>query len=168
MEIGTRIGPYLIIRVLGQGGMGIVYEAMHEAISRRVALKLLNPEYASSPEAVQRLFNEARAVNLIEHPGLVQISDVGKRTDGTPYLVMELLDGQSLAEHLHRDEKLSLNRAIQISRQVADVLVLAHEKGIVHRNAYTFSILCFDVRYMAIQRRRNRDDIFTAAIGSSG
>lgn len=74
---GTAIGPYRVLRKLGEGGMGAVYEALHEAIERRVALKILHPEYARDADVTKRFFNEARAVNRIAHPSLVQISDYG-------------------------------------------------------------------------------------------
>jgi tRNA A-37 threonylcarbamoyl transferase component Bud32 len=80
---------------------------------------------------------------------------------------MELVKGQSLRERLEKGP-LDPQLAVRLMAEVADALVAAHRRGVIHRDAYTFSILCFDVRYMAIQRRRNRDDIFTAAIGSSG
>ena len=134
MREGSKIGPYRIVRQLGHGGMGMVYEGIHEEISRRVAIKILNSEYARSEDAVARLFNEARAVNLIEHPGLVQISDFGKLGDGTPYLVMELLKGQSLAERLAQRGSLPIRTSLQIAVQVADALCSAHRKGIVHRD----------------------------------
>ena len=81
-----RIGPYRIIRLLGQGGMGAVYEGMNDAIERRVAIKVLHAHLASRKEIATRFINEARATNRIEHPGLVQISDYGQLEDGTAYL----------------------------------------------------------------------------------
>ena len=93
-----RIGPYRTVRMLGKGGMGWVCEAVHEAISRRVAIKVLHAHFAGDPEYANRFFNEARAVNLIEHPSLVQVSDFGRLPDGSGYLVMELLQGESLAD----------------------------------------------------------------------
>ena len=81
--IGTRVGPYRIERKLGQGGMGAVYEAVHETIERRVAIKVLNPQLAQNSDVSVRFINEARAVNLVNHPGLVQVSDFGQMPDGS-------------------------------------------------------------------------------------
>src|SRR5262245_614299 len=96
----TRIGPYRILRPLGEGGMGAVYEAINESIERRVAVKVLHPEYACRPDVVNRFFNEARAVNRIEHPNIVQVSECGQTDDGTVYLVMEFLRGETLGGRL--------------------------------------------------------------------
>lgn len=115
--------------------MGIVYEAIHEAISRRVAIKVLSSDFARNSEVIARFFNEARAVNLIDHPSLVQISDFGHLPDGTAYIVMELLKGDSLARRLARGGgQVSGSQALQVAWQVADALAAAHAKGIVHRD----------------------------------
>ncbi len=128
------LGPYRIVRQIGQGGMGIVYEAVHEAISRRVAIKLLRSEYAHNSQVAQRFINEARAANLIEHPALVQISEFGQLPDGSTYLVMELLKGENLAGRLRRVGALPLPWVLQIGCQLAEALGAAHEKCIVHRD----------------------------------
>jgi serine/threonine protein kinase len=93
---GTRLGPYRIVRLLGEGGMGAVYEARHEAIERKVAIKVLHAQYAADAEFTERFINEARAVNIVDHPGLVQLSDYGRLPDGTAYIVMEYLKGETL------------------------------------------------------------------------
>lgn len=118
--------------------MGAVYEALHESIERRVALKVLHPEHARNPEAVSRFFNEARAVNRIEHPNIVQVSEFGQADDGSAYLVMEYLRGETLSARL---DALATARqcmrpveAVQIATQLADALAAAHEKEIVHRD----------------------------------
>src|SRR5690349_19307479 len=98
----TQIGPYRIIRQLGAGGMGAVFEAVHESIERRVAIKVLHSEFTKNPELMTRFFNEARAVNRVEHAGLVEISDYGQLSNGTAYLVMEFLKGESLGSRLRR------------------------------------------------------------------
>ncbi len=133
-ELPSKIGPYRVIRCLGEGGMGTVYEALHEAIERRVAIKVLHPEYARNAEFTARFFNEARAVNRVEHLGLVQISDYGQQPDGAAYIVMELLPGESLARRLERcGGKLSTAEVLNLSRQLADALAAAHAKDIIHR-----------------------------------
>ena len=130
-----RVGPYQIVRQLGAGGMGLVYEGVHESIARRVAIKILLAEFAKNPEITTRFFNEARAVNLIDHPSIVQVSDFGRLPDGTAYIVMELLKGESLAARLKQQGgRLPTDRAIQIVYQTADALAAAHARGIVHRD----------------------------------
>ncbi len=129
-----HIGPYRLLRKLSQGGMGVVYECVHEAIERRVAIKVLNAEYTRNTEAVTRFFNEARAVNRIEHPGLVQIFDYGQLADGTAYIVMEFLKGETMGRRARKRDAMSLHRQLGLIRQVAETLQAAHEKGIVHRD----------------------------------
>ncbi len=134
----TTIGPYRIVRQLGEGGMGVVYEAVNDAIERRVAIKVLHPEYAKDRETASRFFDEARAVNRIEHPSLVQISDYGQTAEGTAYLVMEFLRGESLAQQIDRahaaGKRLDVSEVVRIAWQTADALRAAHEKHIVHRD----------------------------------
>jgi serine/threonine-protein kinase len=129
-----HIGPYRLLRKLSQGGMGVVYECVHEAIERRVAIKVLNADYTRNAEAVTRFFNEARAVNRIDHPGLVQIFDFGQLPDGTAYIVMEFLKGETLGRRVKRRDVLSLHQMLRLIRQVAETLSAAHDKGIVHRD----------------------------------
>ncbi len=130
----TRIGPYRIVRRLGQGGMGAVYEGVHELIGRKVAIKVLHPQYAADAELTERFFNEARAVNLVDHPGLVQVSDYGRLADGTSYIVMEFLKGETLGERLRRlGTALPPSEVVRLAWQIADSLLTAHEGGIVHR-----------------------------------
>ena len=132
---GTQIGPYQLSRVLGEGGMGSVYEAVHKSLGRKVAIKVMKAVYAADPESLARLFNEARAVNLIDHPGLVQISEFGELPDGSAYLVMELLRGDTLSTRLRRSGgRLAEKAALAIASQLASVLAAAHEKEIVHRD----------------------------------
>lgn len=134
-ELPSNIGPYRIVRKLGEGGMGVVYEAVNDAIERRVAIKCLNAQYAADEEATRRFFNEARAANRINHPSIVQISDYSAGDGGNPYIVMEFLDGNTLASLLHRSPALlSLNRVLAIAWQIATALAAAHEKNIVHRD----------------------------------
>lgn len=140
-----QIGPYRLISLLGAGGMGAVYEAIQEPIGRRVALKVLLPQHAQNPDVLTRFFNEARAVNLIEHPSIVQVSDYGQAPDGTAYLVMEYLRGQTLSSRLERlhahGQRLPVVEAIQIAAQIADALTAAHEKAIVHRDLKPANIM---------------------------
>lgn len=118
--------------------MGVVYEAVNEAIERRVAIKVLHREYAQDPATASRFFDEARAVNRIEHPSLVQISDYGQTPDGMAYLVMEFLRGESLGQRLDRTraagKRLAPGEVARIAWQTADALRAAHEKNVVHRD----------------------------------
>ena len=138
--IGSKLGDYEILRLIGKGGMGAVYEALKPTINRRVAIKLLLPEYAEREDVVRRFLNEARAVNAINHPGVVQISDVGKSTAGSLYLVMEFLEGETLSERLQQNRgKLAEQEGVVIAWQLAGVLAAAHAKSIVHRDLFAWS-----------------------------
>jgi serine/threonine protein kinase len=131
----THIGAYRLLRQLGQGGMGAVYEAIQETIERRVAIKILRPEYARSAEITKRFFNEARAVNRIDHPGLVQIHEYGHLPEGTAYIVMEFLKGETLAQRIRRlGGRVPAHLAVQIVWQIAAALTAAHAKDIFHRD----------------------------------
>ena len=100
--VGSKIQSYRIIRQIGRGGMGNVYEARHEQIERRAAIKVLHPEYARDAEMAQRFFNEARAANVVGHPGLVSIYELGTLDNGAAYIIMEYLEGDSLRQRIRR------------------------------------------------------------------
>ena len=130
-----HIGPYRLLRKLSQGGMGVVYECVHEAIERRVAIKVLNAEYTRNPESLTRFFNEARAVNRIDHPGIVQCHDFGHLPDGTAFIVMEYLKGETLSRRNRRmHDRMPLSDIVRLVRQIAAALAAAHAKNIVHRD----------------------------------
>ncbi len=132
---GSQLGNYRIVRLIGRGGMGAVYEAHNPVIKRRVAIKQLLPEFTKRDDVVRRFHNEAVAVNAINHPGVVQVSEVGKAQDGSLYLVMEFLEGETLADRLQRSgNKLPEEVTTTISWQLAGVLAAAHTKSIVHRD----------------------------------
>ena len=132
--IGRNIGNYKIVRAIGEGGMGTVYLAEHPMIGKRVAVKMLRPDLGTDPGLVSRFFQEARAVNEIRHPNIVDISDFGKTEDGIVYFVMELLEGRSLRDRLNAEGPLPIDDVVTISRQVCDALAAAHRVGIVHRD----------------------------------
>jgi len=133
-KLPSQLGPYRVVRKLGEGGMGAVYEAVHEVIQRRVAIKVLHAEAAGTPDAVQRFLNEARAANLIGHPGLAQVTDFGTLPDGSGYLVMEYLDGQTLDARLQaQGGSLPPEDVVQIGIQIASALAACHKKNIIHR-----------------------------------
>ena len=132
--VGQRVGNYEIVQPLGEGGMATVYVALHPELQRRVAVKVLHADLARSREMVERFFNEARAASGIGHRGIVEISDLGTLESGEPYLVMELLEGESLANRMTSQGSFSLLAATEIAAQTADVMVAAHARGIVHRD----------------------------------
>ena len=131
--IGQTLGQFRITGLLGEGGMGQVYRAEHVLIGRKAAIKVLAPEVASDKDVVSRFFNEARAVNDIRHPNIVEVTDFGHF--GTqPYIVMELLEGETLEERLVRAGALDPVAAAQIVAQIASAVGAAHEHGMVHRD----------------------------------
>jgi serine/threonine-protein kinase len=129
-----HIGQYRILRKIGAGGMGMVFVGEHLLIQRRAAIKTLQPSLSQQPEIVERFFNEARATSAISDPGIVQIFDFGYHVDGTAYIVMELLEGEGLADRLDRLGTLPIASALRVARQVASSLAAAHAKQIVHRD----------------------------------
>lgn len=134
-RLGTLCGNFRILRKLGEGGMGVVYEAEHCQIGKRAAVKIMHPEFAENAEFTSRFLNEARAVNIIRHPGLVEIFEYGQLPDGTLFIVMEFLEGQTLAERFLRDgQQNPLFLTLQIGYQVAQALAAAHDKGVIHRD----------------------------------
>lgn len=133
--LDLMIGPHKVIRKLGEGGMGSVWEAENVAIGRHVAVKFLRPEYARDEVHLSRFFNEARAANAIDHPGIVQIFDTGMLDAETPYLLMELLRGQPLDAVIEKERNGMIQQeALSITWQAAEVLVAMHARGIVHRD----------------------------------
>ncbi|MGE0871006.1 MAG: protein kinase [Kofleriaceae bacterium] len=134
MVEGSELGGYRIIRQIGEGGMGTVWLAEHVKLGRQAALKVLHPSFSQQSDVVARFFNEARAATAIPDPGIVQVFDFGHSTDGIPYIVMELLEGEALDRRLHRLGGLPISDSLRIVRQVASTLGLAHQRGIVHRD----------------------------------
>ena len=117
-----RIGPYRFIRMLGKGGMGTVFEAVHEVIERRVAIKILHPEMAANPEHAARFLNEARAASSIGNAHIVDISDFGQLPDGSTYFIMEFLNGVDLTKAIETQSPLAPNRIVHIAKQLCDAL----------------------------------------------
>jgi serine/threonine protein kinase len=132
--IGDAFGNYRVVAQLGSGSMGVVFLAEHKRIARQVAIKLLAPELVRDQRVLQRFFNEARATSLIRHPGIVDVFDCDVDATGRPYIVMEHLEGETLAERMRRAGKLHWSAASLIARRVADALGAVHDKGIVHRD----------------------------------
>ena len=138
---GSMIGNYVIQRLLGQGGMGAVYLAEHALLGRPAAIKLLLPSVSAEEEIVQRFFDEARATTQINDPGIVQVFDFGYHDDGSAYIVMEYLEGETLDLRLEREGPLLAVPALRIARQVALSLHAAHVRGIVHRDLKLENVL---------------------------
>ena len=132
--IGEVVGNYRIVSQIGSGGMGAVYEAHHELLGKTAAIKVLLPERSANREIVQRFFNEARAVSTVQHPGIPEIFDFGHLPSGNAYIIMELLEGETLGERLKREQRMSVKAAVSTARHIAGVLGAAHSHGIVHRD----------------------------------
>ncbi len=132
IEVGQTILHYTILRRLGAGGMGVVYEAEDSKLGRHVALKFLGAEAEQDPSALERFKQEARAASALNHPNICTIYAI-EECDGRSFIAMELLNGESLSE-LIQGAPLPLNKLIDIGIQVTDALDVAHNKGIVHRD----------------------------------
>src|SRR5437879_10155198 len=125
---------YRVVRLIGEGGMGQVYEAQHVNINKRFAIKLLRPEIVSNVEAVQRFRQEAWSASSIGHENIIEIDDFATLPSGSVYLAMEFLAGQSLAERMKQGPSLEVGEALDIFVQVSRGLAAAHDKGIIHRD----------------------------------
>jgi serine/threonine-protein kinase len=133
--LGQVLGDtYEVTRLIGEGGMGRVYEARHVRLGRRFALKVLHRMFAGDKDALARFRREAMAAAAIASPHVAQVVDVNATRDGQPYLVSELLEGEDLAVLLKREGALSVGRAVHVARQVARGLSAAHQAGVIHRD----------------------------------
>jgi eukaryotic-like serine/threonine-protein kinase len=139
LTAGTKLGPYEIISPLGAGGMGEVYRARDTRLDRTVAIKVLPPHLADTPEAKQRFEREARAVSALNHPNICTLHDVGSQ-DGTEYLVMEYIEGETLAARINRGS-LPIKELLELGKQIADALDKAHREGIIHRDLKPSNIM---------------------------
>jgi serine/threonine-protein kinase len=131
---GALAGEYLLKAVLASGGHGAVYEAEHRILGRRAAVKVLHPHLTDQGEMLQRFVREARVVNQIRHPNIVDVYDFGMLADGSPYYVMELLPGRTLSQMLQERGRLSPARALAFLEPVCAALEAAHRAGVVHRD----------------------------------
>ena len=132
--IGTTAGNYRILDKISDGGMGTVYRAEHVMIGQRVAIKVLQPELTHNREIVARFFNEAKATSAIKHPGIVVVLDFGYLESGLAYIVMELLEGMTLARRIKMRGAMPEGEAAALLRGVCSGLSAAHDKGIIHRD----------------------------------
>jgi len=132
LEAESKLGPYEIIGLLGAGGMGEVYRARDQRLGRDVAIKMLLSSFAADPDRLRRFEQEAKAVALLNHPSILQIYDTGIH-EGMPFLVMELLEGETLRERMN-GRPLPLRKALDFGQQITRGLAAAHEKGLTHRD----------------------------------
>ena len=132
--IGQMVAAYRIVRKLGAGGMGTVYEGLHQQLGRRAAIKVLKNNPWTDEESLGRFYNEARATNMVQHPGVVSIFEFGRMESRNAYIIMEFIEGESLAERIKKQRALPLDFVLYLVRQIAATLTVVHQKGIYHRD----------------------------------
>jgi serine/threonine-protein kinase len=142
---GSTFGRYSIVRKIGEGGMGAVFEARHLDLDKRVALKTLSTALSLRGEAQARFLREARVAARLDHPHAVAVADVGA-CDGMPYMVMEYLEGEDLQALLNREHKLSAQRVAELIVPVVSALAAAHAVGIVHRDVKPHNVFLVRTR----------------------
>ena len=140
----TVEGRYRIVKMLDQGGMGTVFLAEHVLIQRRVALKVLRPEYAENADVLDRFMKEARAAGTLGHPNIVESTDMGFTREGVPYIVFEYLEGSVLSDEVYRVGGMAVRRAVRIARQITSALSAAHAAGVVHRDLKSDNVFLTD------------------------
>jgi serine/threonine protein kinase len=166
--IGSRIdGRYTLQRVLGQGGMGVVYEGVHDELGRAVAIKVLNAAWATDRTAVERFLREARTASSFSHSNIVDVSDLGRLADGRPYLVMPKISGVDLATLLAENGPQPAKRVAALLAGVASALDLVHAKGFVHRDIKPENLM-YVVREDGSETVMLLDFGIAAAVMSSG
>ena len=126
--IGQQVGRYRITAKIGEGGMGAVFEAIDEQIGKRVAIKVLHKEHAQNKQVAQRFINEAKAINVVDNPGVVQVSEFGELPDGTAYIVMEYLEGEDLKHAIRRNGPMAVADVARMVVQSAKALARAHHR----------------------------------------
>ena len=137
VAIGTLLGDtYRIVRRIGSGGMGEVYEATHERLAHRYAVKFLHPGVREHPEALRRFMREAQVTSRLRHPGIVSVVDFNTLPSGVAYLVMEYLEGEPLGKILARSGPMPVSRVVDITDQLSSALTAAHLQGVVHRDMH--------------------------------
>src|SRR3712207_2903944 len=134
-------GRFRIEREIGKGGMGTVYLATHLGLERPVAVKVLKAEFTTDPNVAERFMREARTMAKLRHPHAAMIFDAGSLPNGRPFIVMEFVEGVTLAETLAREGRLAPARAVRIASNICDVLAESHNLGIVHRDLKPSNIM---------------------------
>ncbi len=168
-EIG-RLNGFRILKLLGQGGMGGVFLAEDMHLQRRVALKVMRPEFAARPGATERFLREARAVAAVHNEHIVTIYQVGQATvpgqkQGVPFLAQELLHGETLDDRLKRDGQLPISEAVSIAKQMAEGLAAAHERGLIHRDIKPANVFLESSRHAPRDDSRGETDIINTQDG---
>jgi serine/threonine-protein kinase len=156
--LGSLVGEtYQIVRVVGEGGMGRVYEARHLRLKeRRFAVKCLHADLARNPEMAARFLREAETASSIKHVNVVDVFDVHHLADGTPYLVGEFLEGEELADYVAKRGPLEPRIAAKVARQVCQALAAAHERGIVHRDMKPENVFVLASSIGPVERRESQ------------
>src|SRR6201996_600920 len=142
--VGKRVHKYEVVRVIGRGGMGTVYEGLNTAIGKRVAMKFIDAAAGSNADAVARFQREAQAASAVESAHIVDIFDSGLSEEGQPFIVMELLRGEDLGHRIKRCGRLDLPEALHVTAQILRGLHRAHKSGIVHRDLKPDNIFLVD------------------------
>ena len=159
-RLGQTVGNYKLEKILGRGGMGTVYAGEHVYIKKPVAVKVLHPQFARYPDAVNRFLREARAASSINHPNIVDVTDFGVLADGLVYFVMEFLEGKSLEDLIEKEGAVELHRALNIVNQITYALEAAHALGVIHRDLKPDNIMLLE--------RPGRRDIVRMVTGNAG
>src|SRR5437899_6423997 len=133
LSTGTRLGSYQTVALIGAGGMGEVYQGHATKLGRDVAIKVLPEAFAHDPERLSRFQREAKMLASLNHPNIATIYGL-EQSNGTHYLLMELVSGETLAERAKREGPVPIEEALKICKQIAEALEAAHEKGIIHRD----------------------------------
>ena len=137
---GRQVGSYRILRLLGRGGMGVVYLAHDSKLECKVALKFLGPHLSADPQSKARFLTEARAAAALDHPYVATVHEVGETKTGLMFIAMTYYPGETLKQKIEKG-RLSTDEALRITRQVAEGLAAAHRRGIVHRDVKAANIL---------------------------
>src|SRR5262252_1937788 len=145
LEAGTCLGKYQVVRLIGEGGMGVVYEAVHLAIGKKVAIKIMSADLAADPDARARFVREAQLTSRVRHPHAVDVTDIGSEA-GKTFLVMEYLDGEDLASYIEWRGRLPLVQAADFMLAVAAAVAAALDEGIVHRDLKPHNIFLSQTR----------------------
>ena len=140
VRVGTRLAGYALERIVGKGGMGVVYKATHLHLARTAAVKVLIPELAAAPDFRERFLRESRTAAALHHPNIVTVYDAGE-ADGLLYIAMQYVDGTDLAALLEREGALAPDRALEIVGQMGEALDAAHALGLVHRDVKPGNVL---------------------------